>query len=124
MIRQARWLAPFLSLPSQSSMWAVSVSSPNRGNILDLSSTAGHSVNDRIAGEDYPLQYMKVDDIVGIMRLGQGSLTAKIDVQNAYRIVPVHTEDRQLLGMKWQGAFYVDMVQLSVSGQLHISSHL
>ena len=61
---------------------------------------------------------------MGIMRLGQGSLTAKIDVQNAYRIVPVHTEDRQLLCMKWQGAFYVDMVQLSVSGQLHISSHL
>ena len=45
------------------------------------------------------------------MQLGRGSLTAKIDVHNAYRIVPVHTEDRQLLGMKWQGAFYVDMVQ-------------
>ena len=33
------------------------------------------------------------------MRLGRGSLTAKIDVHNAYRIVPVHTEDRQLLGV-------------------------
>ena len=54
---------------------------------------------------------MKVDDIIaGIMRLGRGSLMAKFDVQNAYRIVPVHTEDRQLLGMKWRGAFYVDMV--------------
>ena len=35
---------------------------------------------------------------------------AKFDVQNAYCIMPVHTEDRQLLGMKWGGAFYVDMV--------------
>ena len=79
--------------------------------ILDLSSPVGHSVNDGIAGEDYSLQYMKVDDIIaGIMRLGRGSLMAKFDVQNAYRIVPVHTEDRQLLGMKWRGAFYVDMV--------------
>jgi len=79
--------------------------------ILDLSSPAGHSVNDGIAGEDYSLQYMKVDDIIaGIMRLGRGSLMAKFDVQNAYRIVPVHTDDRQLLGMKWRGAFYVDMV--------------
>ena len=79
--------------------------------ILDLSSPAGHSVNDGIAGEDYSLQYMKVDDIIaGIMRLGRGSLMAKFDVQNAYRIVPVHTEDRLLLGMKWRGAFYVDMV--------------
>ena len=79
--------------------------------ILDLSTPAGHSVNDGITGEDYSLQYMKVDDIIaGIMRLGRGSLMAKFDVQNAYRIVPVHTEDRQLLGMKWRGAFYVDMV--------------
>ena len=78
--------------------------------ILDQSSPAGHSVNDGTAGEDYSLQYMKVDDIIaGIMRLGRGSLMAKFDVQNAYRIVPVHTEDRQLLGMKWRGAFYVDM---------------
>ena len=56
-------------------------------------------------GEDYSLQYMKFDDIIaGIMRL------AKFDVQNAHRIVPVHRADRQLLGMKWRGAFYVDMV--------------
>ena len=27
---------------------------------------------------------------------------AKFDVQNAYHIVPVHPEDRPLLGMKWQ----------------------
>ena len=54
---------------------------------------------------------MKVDDIIeGIMQLGQGSLMGKFDVQNAYHIEPVHTEDRQLLGMKWRGAFYVDMV--------------
>ena len=61
----------------------------------------GHSVNHGIAGEDYSLQYMKVDDIIaGRMRLGRDSLIAKFDVQNAYRIVPVYTEDCQLLGMK------------------------
>ena len=71
----------------------------------------GHSVNHGIAGEDYSLQYMKVDDIIaGRMRLGRDSLIAKFDVQNAYRIVPVHTEDHHLLGMKWRCAFYVDMV--------------
>ena len=69
--------------------------------ILDLSSPIGHSVNDSIASEDYSLQYMKVDDIIaGTMQLGRGSLMAKFDVQNAYRIVPVHPADRQLLGMK------------------------
>ena len=49
---------------------------------------------------------------------------AKFDVQNAYRIVPVHTEDRQLLGMKWRGAFYVHIFLPFLSGQLHISSHV
>ena len=93
--------------------------------ILDLSCPAGHSVNDGIAGEDYSLQYMKVDDIIaGIMRLGRDSLTAKFDVQNAYRIVPVHTEDRRLLGMKCCGAFMSIWSCLSVTGQLLISLHV
>ena len=35
---------------------------------------------------------------------------AKFEVQNAYRIVPADREDRQLLGMEWRGAFYVDKV--------------
>ena len=79
--------------------------------ILNLSSPAGHSVNNGIVGEDYSLQYMKVDDIiVSIMRLERSSLMAKFEVQNAYRIVPADREDRQLLGMEWRGAFYVDKV--------------
>ena len=79
--------------------------------ILDLSSPTGHSVNDGTAGEDYSLQYIKLDDIVaGVMHFGRGTLMAKSDAQNVYRIVPVHPEDRPLLGTKWQGALYVDMV--------------
>ena len=51
------------------------------------------------------LQYMKVDDIVvSIMWLERSSLMAKFEVQNAYRIVLAHREDRQLLGMEWRGA--------------------
>ena len=33
---------------------------------------------------------------------------AKVDIKNAYRIIPVHPEDRALLGMQWEGALYVD----------------
>ena len=51
--------------------------------ILDLSSPAGHSVNDGTAGEDYSLQYMKVDDIIaGIMRLGQNLMCKMHTVLN------------------------------------------
>ena len=33
---------------------------------------------------------------------------AKVDIKNAYRLLPVHPEDRLLLGMEWQGQVYVD----------------
>lgn len=33
---------------------------------------------------------------------------AKVDVRNAYSIIPVSPEDRLLLGMWWRGHMYVD----------------
>ena len=79
--------------------------------ILDLSSPDGHSVNDGIRKDPFTVQYMKVDDIIdGIMSLGRGTLLAKFDVESAYRIIPVHHNDRYLLGMQWQGNYFVDMV--------------
>ena len=68
--------------------------------ILDLSSPLG-SVNDGILKEPFSVQYMRVDDVIsGIMSFGQGTLLAKFDVESAYRNIPVHPEDRYLLGMK------------------------
>ena len=53
---------------------------------------------------------MKMDDIIdGIMSLGQGTFLAKFDVESAYRIIPVHPNDLYLLGMQWQGDYFVDM---------------
>lgn len=78
--------------------------------ILDLSSPLGHSVNDGIPKEPFSVQYMKVDDVIdGIMLHGRGSLMAKFDVESAYRNVPVHSDDRYLLGMKWRGKYFIDM---------------
>ena len=36
------------------------------------------------------------------------SRLAKLDIKDAYRIVPVHPADRHLLGIQWQGATYID----------------
>ena len=78
--------------------------------ILDLSSPLGHSVNDGILKEPFSVQYMTVDDVIsGIMSLGLGTLLAKFDVESAYRNIPVHPEDRYLLGRKWQGNYFIDM---------------
>ena len=35
--------------------------------------------------------------------LGHGTLLAKIDVESAYRLIPVHPSDRSLLGIQWKG---------------------
>ena len=32
----------------------------------------------------------------------------KLDIKDAYRIVPVHLDDYHLLGIKWKGSTYVD----------------
>lgn len=74
--------------------------------ILDLSS---HSVNDGIYSEWCSLSYVSVGDIAEtILQLGQGTLIAKTDVKHAYRQIPVHPQDRPLLGMRWQGSLFVD----------------
>ena len=77
--------------------------------ILDLSSPEGHSVNNGINPELCSLSYVSVDDAArAVAKLGLGSLLAKVDIKSAYRMVPVHPEDRMLLGMIWEGALYVD----------------
>ena len=77
--------------------------------ITDLSLPKGQSVNDAIAPPICSLHYVTVDEIATVAAgLGHGALIAKLDVEAAYRIVPVHPDDRLLLGVQWQGAIYVD----------------
>ena len=45
-----------------------------------------------------------------ILELGRGCSLAKIDVDAAFRYIPVHPHDRHLLGMIWDKALYVDTV--------------
>ena len=79
--------------------------------ILDLSSPDGHSVNDGIGSEACTLNYISVQDVAGeVARRGRGSLLAKTDVKQAYRQIPVHPDDRHLLGMTWRGGSYIDAV--------------
>ena len=71
--------------------------------ILDLSFPLGHSVNDGIDKSEFPVCYAKVDDAIRlIVKLGKGALMAKVDIKNAYRIVPIHPDDYYLLGMTWR----------------------
>ena len=83
---------------------------PNDGRlILDLSSPHGQSVNDGIDPEKCSLRYASIDQAIHLCRsMGDAPLLSKLDIKSAYRIVPVHPDDRHLLGMHWQGTTYID----------------
>jgi hypothetical protein len=69
--------------------------------IVDLSAPDGASVNDGIEKDLCSLSYITVDTAADrAMALGRGALLAKLDINQAYRMVPVHPEDRFLLEMK------------------------
>ena len=77
--------------------------------IVDLSFPEGCSVNEDIDKSLTGMVYSSVVDAAHVLlRLGKGALLAKVDVPNAYRIIPVHPEDRMLLGMFWEDKVYVD----------------
>jgi hypothetical protein len=79
--------------------------------ILDLSHPRGKSVIDGIEPELCSLTYASIDDAVEVViKKGKGTSLAKLDLESAYCIVPVHPQDCHLLGMKWDGEVYLDSV--------------
>ena len=45
-----------------------------------------------------------------VLRMGKGALLVKADIKEAYRMLPVHSEDQPLLGVQWEGIIYTDQV--------------
>lgn len=95
-------ISPFGVIPkSEPGKWRL---------ILNLSSPGGKSVNDGICKEWCSLSYLSVDRVVGkVIALGTGTLLAKFDLKAAYRNVPIHPDDRWMLGMAWEDQVYVDI---------------
>ena len=89
----------------------------NTGNwrlITDLSFPRGTSVNDDIDPSFCSLSYTTVDDIAAaVTALGAGALLAKVDIESAYRLIPVHPHDRPLQvysGGGGGGNMYIDLM--------------
>lgn len=67
------------------------------------------SINAGIERE--PLVLGRFDDACNaIRRAGRGCFLIKLDVEAAYKQVPVRPEDRALLGLKWDGEYYYELV--------------
>ena len=55
-------------------------------------------MNDRIQPHLHSLYYTTLESVAAAaQQLGKGVLLAKLDIKSAYRLVPVHQHDRQLL---------------------------
>lgn len=81
--------------------------------IVDLSHPKGNSIHDGIEPDLCSLLYVSINDAVTkVLKKGKGTMLAKLDLESAYRVVPVHPQDCHLLGMQWDGKLYVDTALL------------
>ena len=69
------------------------------------------SINYFIEKDDFSLQYITIDNaIAAIQTFGQGCYMGKTDIESAFRLIPIHPDDWELLGMFWNGQYYFDKV--------------
>ena len=77
--------------------------------IYHLSAPYGFSINDSIDPDTFTVFYCSIDDTFAIVSaLGKGTLMAKIDLRNAFCLIPVRPEDWNLLGFQWRNQFCID----------------
>lgn len=78
---------------------------------LSYPKNSNSSINANIPIEEYTLQYVTIDNAIHLLlSLGKGAFMSKTDVQSAFRIIPVHPLDWELLGMQWKGLYFFDTV--------------
>ena len=52
---------------------------------------------------------MITDAARGITAYGRGARLIKLDIRNAYRVVPIHPDDRWLMRTIWEDSLFIDM---------------
>ena len=96
---------PFISSP----LGVVPKSEPGKFRVIhDLSFPRNNSVNSRIPPENSQVTYDSIDTITMLVK---GALMSKTDIQDAFRIIPIHVNDHKLLGFSWRGSYYYDFEQ-------------
>ena len=74
-----------------------------------MSSPKKASINDNIRRQHTHVAYSSVEDAAHLMQhFGTNMLLAKIDVKEAYRIIPIHPDDWPFLGLHWKGQVYIE----------------
>ena len=90
-----------VAVPKKDGSWCL---------IIDLSSPKCQSVNEHIPKDAFFVTFNTFDDAVNMVkRLGRGALMGKVDIKHAFRFMPVHPEDWNLLGTCWDGHYFVEL---------------
>ncbi|XP_053143317.1 uncharacterized protein LOC128341176 isoform X1 [Hemicordylus capensis] len=109
-----RVLGPFRDLPLPdlriSPLGVVPKKAPGEYHLIHhLSFPHGSSVNDGIPDSLCSVKYTSFDQAIRVVRsCGKGALLAKCDIESAFRLLPVHPGDFNLLGFAFQGQYYID----------------
>lgn len=70
---------------------------------MNLSHPQGTSIYNGVVPELCTLSHTSIDSAAAmVLNHGQGAWLAKVDIAEAYRLVPLHSDDCWLLGMKWK----------------------
>ena len=79
--------------------------------ITNLSFPKAGSVNDGIDPSLCSESYTTVNVIARrFAELGQGTLLAKVDIESAYQLLPVHSQDWPPQAIRWKEGIYIDVM--------------
>ena len=83
---------------------------PNKFRLIHhLSYPKGASFNYGIDADLCSVVYTSFDAAVNWVRWwGRGTLMAKVDIEAAFRLLPLNVESLHLLGCFWEGSYFVD----------------
>lgn len=112
-IQLGRMAGPFKAMPIPnlriSPIGLVPKSDGGWRLITHLSHPPSESVNDYIDQTKISVHYSTFDQVVDmISKQGRGALIGKMDIKSAFRLIPVHPDDFDLLGFKIGENFYID----------------
>lgn len=103
-ISEGRVFGPFLLPPFDNLICSPLALIPKKEQnsfrlIHDLSFTEGNSINDGISREHTTVTYDTIDTVIALVKqVGRHALMAKTDILSAFRQVPIHPVDFELLG--------------------------
>ena len=113
-IKMDRIAGPFKECPIQnliiSPIGLVPKSEPGKFRLIQhLSHPEGNSINDGIDPDMSTVKYASFDVAVRlVVCVGRGALMSKADIESAFRLLPIHPDDFQLLGIKVQEKYFFD----------------